>query len=141
MKIAVIGQGYVGLPLAIQFARSGASVIGLDIDDRKIEALKKFESYIKHIESSTIAEQVKSGRLLPSTDFRLIAGVEAVIICVPTPLKKNRQPDISYILKTGKGIAPHLPHSKRDAGGFGIDDLSGHDGRRFAPRAGKPVRR
>jgi UDP-N-acetyl-D-glucosamine dehydrogenase len=108
MKIAVIGQGYVGLPLAIQFARSGASVIGLDIDDRKIEALKKFESYIKHIESSTIAEQVKSGRLLPSTDFRLIAGVEAVIICVPTPLNKNREPDISYILETGKAIAPHL---------------------------------
>jgi UDP-N-acetyl-D-glucosamine dehydrogenase len=108
MKIAVIGQGYVGLPLAIQFARSGASVIGLDIDDRKIEALKKFESYIKHIESSTIAEQVKSGRLLPSTDFRLIAGVEAVIICVPTPLNKNREPDISFILETGRAIGPHL---------------------------------
>jgi UDP-N-acetyl-D-glucosamine dehydrogenase len=108
MKIAVIGQGYVGLPLAIQFARSGASVIGLDIDEQKIEALKRFESYIKHIDSATIAEQIKSGRLVPSTDFRLIAEMEAVIICVPTPLNKNREPDISYILETGKSIAPHL---------------------------------
>src|SRR5580658_9641412 len=108
MKIAVIGQGYVGLPLSIQFARSGATVLGLDIDTKKIEMLNAGESYIKHIARETIAEQVSSGRFVASTDFRRIAEVEAVIICVPTPLNKNREPDISYIVDTGKAIAPHL---------------------------------
>lgn len=108
MNIAVVGQGYVGLPLSIQFTRSGATVIALDIDIRKIEALNKGQSYIKHIDSSTIAEQVKSGRLSPSTDFRRVSEVTAVIICVPTPLNKNREPDISYIIDTGKAISPHL---------------------------------
>jgi UDP-N-acetyl-D-glucosamine dehydrogenase len=108
MKIAVIGQGYVGLPLSIQFARSGATVLGLDIDPKKIEALNSGKSYIKHIEPSSIAEQVKSGRFSASNDFRRIAEVQAAIICVPTPLNKNREPDISYIVKTGEAIAPHI---------------------------------
>src|SRR5665213_2842913 len=108
MKIAIIGQGYVGLPLSIQFARSGASVLGLDIDEQKIEALRNGRSYIKHIASATILQQVESGRFTPSTDFSQVAGVEAVIICVPTPLNKNREPDISYIVETGRAIAPHL---------------------------------
>jgi UDP-N-acetyl-D-glucosamine dehydrogenase len=108
MKIAVIGQGYVGLPLSIQFARSGATVLGLDIDKQKVDALNQGKSYIKHISAETVAEQVKSGRLSASTDFRLIAEVAAVIICVPTPLNKNREPDISFIVSTGKAVAPHL---------------------------------
>jgi UDP-N-acetyl-D-glucosamine dehydrogenase len=108
MNIAVIGQGYVGLPLSIQFARSGATVIGLDIDTHKVDALNAGKSYIKHIESTTIIEQVKSGRFSASTDFSQIKRVSSVIICVPTPLNKNREPDISYIVDTGKAIAPHL---------------------------------
>ena len=108
MKIAVIGQGYVGLPLSIQFARSGATVLGLDIDTQKVEALNQGKSYIKHIDAATVAEQVKTGRFSASTDFRRIAEVTAVIICVPTPLNKNREPDISYIVDTGKAVAPHL---------------------------------
>src|SRR5258706_1368030 len=108
MKIAIIGLGYVGLPLALQFARCGARVLGLDIDPAKVKACNSGQSYIKHIESRSIVEQVKAGRFDASGDFSQIKEVEAVIICVPTPLNKNREPDISYILKTGASIAPHL---------------------------------
>src|SRR5215475_1619812 len=108
MKIAIVGLGYVGLPLSLQFARSGVNVLGLDIDPAKIEFLSNGSSYIKHIESSAILEQIKAGRFAASSDFSRIREVEAVIICVPTPLNKNREPDISYILNTGKSIAPHL---------------------------------
>jgi UDP-N-acetyl-D-glucosamine dehydrogenase len=107
-KISIVGLGYVGLPLAIQFARCGCNVIGLDIDKTKVDAINRSESYIKHIESKTIAEVLKEGRLSASTDFIRIREVEAVIICVPTPLNKNREPDISFIIETGRQIAPHL---------------------------------
>src|SRR6185312_11071320 len=108
MKIAIVGLGYVGLPLSLQFARSGVSVLGLDVDPAKIESLNQGRSYIKHIESSAIAEHVKAGAFSASEDFSRIKEVEAVIICVPTPLNKNREPDISFIINTGKSIAPHL---------------------------------
>ena len=108
MKIAIIGLGYVGLPLSLQFARSGVTVIGLDVDLAKVSALTSGRSYIKHISDQAIAEPLAGGHFSASTDFGRIKEVEAVIICVPTPLNKNREPDISYILKTGKSIAPHL---------------------------------
>ncbi len=108
MKIAIIGLGYVGLPLALQFARSGVEVLALDIDPAKVKSLNQGRSYIKHIASPAIAEPVKTGRFVASTDFTRIREVEAVIICVPTPLNKNREPDISYIIETGRAIAPHL---------------------------------
>src|SRR5882672_6625933 len=108
MKIAVIGLGYVGLPLSFQFARSGVTVLGLDIDTNKVDALNQGKSYIKHIPSETVTEHVKSGAFCASTDFSRVGEVSAIIICVPTPLNKNREPDISYILDTGKSIARHL---------------------------------
>ncbi|HEX4349192.1 MAG TPA: nucleotide sugar dehydrogenase [Verrucomicrobiae bacterium] len=108
MKIAIVGLGYVGLPLSLQFARSNTHVLGLDIDAAKVESLNAGRSYIKHIESSTLAEQVHAGRFTASADFSRIREVEAVIICVPTPLNKNREPDISFITETGRNIAPHL---------------------------------
>ena len=108
MSIAIVGLGYVGLPLSLQFARSGVKVLGLDIDPPKVEAINAGRSYIKHIEPVMVAEQVKAGRMSASTDFSRVKEVQAVIICVPTPLNKNREPDISYILETGKAIAPHL---------------------------------
>ena len=108
MKIAVIGLGYVGLPLSLQFARSCVDVLGIDVDPQKVELLKNGQSYIKHILPSTIIELVKSGKFSASTDFSLIKEVEAVIVCVPTPLTKNREPDISFILDTARAIAPHL---------------------------------
>lgn len=108
MKIAIVGLGYVGLPLCLQFGRSGVQVLGLDIDSAKVQAINAGRSYIKHIESAAIQRVVSEGRFAASTDFSRIKEVEAVIICVPTPLNKNREPDISYILKTGEAIAPHL---------------------------------
>ncbi|MBN2317857.1 MAG: nucleotide sugar dehydrogenase [Acidobacteria bacterium] len=108
MKIAVVGLGYVGLPLSLQFARVGVEVLGLDVDQKKTDALNAGESYIKHIEASEIVEAVKNGVFKASVDFSKVSEVEAVIICVPTPLNKNREPDISYIVETGKSVAPHL---------------------------------
>lgn len=108
MKIAIVGLGYVGLPLSIQFAHSGVNVLGLDIDQVKVDAISGGRSYIKHIAAETIAEVVKAGKFAATTDFSRVKEVEAVIICVPTPLNKNREPDISFIIETGKSIAPHL---------------------------------
>src|ERR1041385_181840 len=105
---AIVGLGYVGLPLSLQFARSGVKVLGLDIDPAKVNALNRGESYIKHITSEAIGEAVKAGRFVASTDFGRVKDVESIIICVPTPLNKNREPDISYIIRTGEAIAPHL---------------------------------
>ena len=106
--IAIVGLGYVGLPLALQFARSGVRVIGLDIDAVKVEAINQGRSYIQHIAAAAVAEQVKAGRVAASADFARVREVAAVIICVPTPLNKNREPDISFILKTGEAVAPHV---------------------------------
>src|SRR5437016_10459588 len=111
MKICIVGLGYVGLPLAIQFARSGAEVTGLDVDRAKVDQVNRGRSYIKHIAAKTISEVLKGKRLTASTDFSRIQKADAVIICVPTPLSKNREPDISFIIETGRKIAPHLQKS------------------------------
>jgi UDP-N-acetyl-D-glucosamine dehydrogenase len=108
MKVAIVGLGYVGLPLSLQFARSGARVLGLDIDPQKVNSINAGQSYIKHIESAAIAQELSNKSFRASTDFSEVRSMDAVIICVPTPLNKNREPDISYILKTGESIAPHL---------------------------------
>ena len=108
MKICVVGLGYVGLPLAIQFARSDVTVVGLDTDKNKVDLIQQGKSYIKHIAAETIAEMVNAKKLSASTDFRNVREAEAIIICVPSPLNKNREPDISYILETGRMIASHL---------------------------------
>ena len=108
MKIAVVGLGYVGLPLSLQFARAGIEVLGLDVDQNKADALNAGKSYIKHIEASEIAEMVKAKMFSASVDFSRVIETEAAIICVPTPLNKNREPDISYIVDTGITIAPHM---------------------------------
>lgn len=108
MKIGIVGLGYVGLPLSLQFARSGVQVLGLDIDPKKVDSINRGESYIKHIESSAIAEELHKERFEASIDFSRVRELEAVIICVPTPLNKNREPDISYILITGRAIAPYI---------------------------------
>lgn len=107
-SIAIIGLGYVGLPLALQFARSGSRVLGLDIDPVKTSALNAGRSYIAHVRPTEIATQRASGMLEASTDFARVAEADAVILCVPTPLNAFREPDLSYVLQTGRSIAPHL---------------------------------
>ena len=108
MKIGVIGLGYVGLPLSLQFARSGVQVTGLDIDPAKVELINRGQSYIEHIKSAEIQKELKAGRFKASADFSEVKRLDAVIICVPTPLNKDREPDISYILKTGEEISPFI---------------------------------
>ena len=108
MNIAIVGLGYVGLPLGLQFARCGQNVIGLDVDKAKVKKLNQGQSYIKHIPSTVIQSEVAAGRFAATDDFGKVKEVESVIICVPTPLSKNREPDISYILNTGQAIAPYL---------------------------------
>jgi len=114
-KIAIVGLGYVGLPLAIRFAESGVHVIGLDIDPSKVEKIQAGQSYIKHIESTQLGHLVRDGKLEASSDFSRVSDVEAVLICVPTPLNKYREPDISYVLDTAKAIAPYIGTRAGDA--------------------------
>lgn len=106
--LAVIGLGYVGLPLCLQFAKCGSRVLGLDIDPKKVDALLAGQSYIHHIQAEEIAAHVASKRFDASVDFAKLRECNAVLICVPTPLNKNREPDISYVLDTGRAMAPYL---------------------------------
>ena len=108
MKIGIIGLGYVGLPLVIQFAKSGTQVLGIDVDDKKVEALNRGESYIKHIPASEVQAQLETGQFEVTTDYARVQDLDAVLICVPTPLDANKEPDLSYVLNTGRAIAPHL---------------------------------
>ena len=107
-KIGVIGLGYVGLPLGLQFARKGVQVLGLDIDTTKVNGINNKKSYIKHIPSEDIAEVVDSKKFAASTDFSKVRELDAVLICVPTPLDQHQEPDLSYVLKSGEAIAPYL---------------------------------
>jgi UDP-N-acetyl-D-glucosamine dehydrogenase len=107
-SLAIVGLGYVGLPLSLQFARSGCRVLGLDIDSKKTDAINAGRSYIKHIEPAAVAEQRTAGKLEASTDFARASEVEAIVLCVPTPLNAFREPDLSYVLNTGRALAPHL---------------------------------
>ncbi len=105
-NVGIIGLGYVGLPLVIEFCKAGFQVTGFDVDPEKVQMLEEGKSYIKHIESSLIAQ--KSSDFSPTTDFTQLARMDCIIICVPTPLNKHREPDMSYVFDTTKTIAKHL---------------------------------
>ena len=106
--VGVIGLGYVGLPLVIEFCKAGFTVTGLDIDPEKIEFLSQGKSYIKHIPDENIHLMNQNGNFRGSTDFSLVKELDCILICVPTPLKKDREPDMNYILSTAREIAPHI---------------------------------
>ena len=105
-NIGVIGLGYVGLPLVIEFCKKGFSVTGFDIDDKKVQLLKQGKSYIKHIDAARLQEC--ETLFMPTTDFSEIANMDCIVICVPTPLNKYREPDMSYVFNTAKIIAQYL---------------------------------
>ena len=105
---AVIGLGYVGLPLAMEIAAAGFKVVGIDLDRNKIADLREGKSYILDVPSATVADGVKAGRFTPTTDFSALRDVDAVSICVPTPLSKSRDPDISFILAATEEIRKYL---------------------------------
>ena len=106
--IALIGLGYAGLPLALRFAETGTRVLGFDIDAAKVDRLNAGQSYILHLPAARIAAVVESKKFSATTDFARVRECEAVILCLPTPLKNGREPDLSFILNTARAIAPHL---------------------------------
>jgi UDP-N-acetyl-D-glucosamine dehydrogenase len=108
VTIGIIGQGYVGLPLGLVFCEAGFPVLGFDLDDAKVKAIARGESYIKHIGPGRVAAAVKSGRYRATSDFDLLRDCDALLICVPTPLGRHREPDNSYIHSTAREIAKRL---------------------------------
>lgn len=104
----MIGLGYVGLPLAVAVARAGFPISGFDIEAHKVESLNNGQSYIEAVASTALAGQVASGRFRATADFAELAVCEVIIICVPTPLTKNREPDLSFVRNTAGTIAKHL---------------------------------
>jgi UDP-N-acetyl-D-glucosamine dehydrogenase len=108
-RIAVVGLGYVGLPLALTFCRRGRlASVGIDVDAEKARAIARGRSYIRHIDGAEIDEAVREGKLQATTDFARAAACDAVVICVPTPLTREREPDLTFIERTGEALAPHL---------------------------------
>jgi len=107
-RICVVGLGYVGLPIAVEFAKRGFSVYGFDTKAERVKKLKSASSYISDISSAAIKSLIKRDRLIPTTDQTVLKNSDVVIICVPTPLRNKRTPDISYIIKVTKAIAKYL---------------------------------
>ncbi len=108
LRVGIIGLGYVGLPLGLRFAEAGHRVIGFDTDPPKIEKLNRGQTYIQHIPQNKIQQFVQSKHFAATSDFSRLAEMDAIIICVPTPLDQRREPDLSYVENTAKSIRPHL---------------------------------
>lgn len=108
-NIGIIGLGYVGLPLAIEFCKAGFRVTGFDLDNEKVALLKKGKNYIRHIDVTPIAKKGNAaGSFNPTTDFAILLKMDCIVICVPTPLNKYREPDLSYVFNTTRTIAKYL---------------------------------
>ena len=108
IKVAVVGLGYVGLPLALEFSRKGFLVFGIEIDKDRLAHLKNKETYITDISTKELKTALNSGKLIPCGDFKVLSEADAVIVCVPTPLKRKNHPDISFIKEAIKSIAKNL---------------------------------
>jgi len=106
--IGVVGLGYVGLPLVREFTRGGMKVLGFDVDAGKVEALTAGRSYIEHIPSQTVKQMLRSGRFEATTDLKRLKEPDCILICVPTPLTKMREPDMTYVVATTRSIAKTL---------------------------------
>jgi UDP-N-acetyl-D-glucosamine dehydrogenase len=107
-RVGVVGLGYVGLPLAVEFARQGLQTTGIDLDVRKVDAIARGDSYIPDVSSSDVATLTRNGVLSATTSFDVVADLDTVNICVPTPLRKTKDPDMSYIVSAVEAIARHL---------------------------------
>jgi UDP-N-acetyl-D-glucosamine dehydrogenase len=107
-SVGIIGLGYVGLPLVKEFHRAGFYVRGFDVDPKKVDMLNSGKSYIRHIPSEIIKNLTRDGRFNATTDFAKLKNIDCIIICVPTPLTKHREPDLSFVFNTTRSIAEHL---------------------------------
>jgi UDP-N-acetyl-D-glucosamine dehydrogenase len=112
IHIGIIGCGYVGLPLALRFADVGQIVTGFDLDQTKVDKLNAGQSYIQHIPSEKIAQHVHAKKFSATSDFTKLREMDAILICVPTPLDERREPDLSYVVNTSKAIAPNLQRNQ-----------------------------
>ena len=110
-NISVLGLGYVGLPLAVTFANAGFNVTGIDPVEEKVDMINRGESYISDITNAQLRKHIDSGRLRATTDYSVLAEIDAVSICVPTPLRKTGDPDMSFIASASEQIAPYLHRS------------------------------
>jgi UDP-N-acetyl-D-glucosamine dehydrogenase len=108
VNVAVIGMGYVGLPLAITFANAGFNVIGIEPNEEKVEMINRGESYIADIPNAVLRKHTEAGRIRATSDYSILAEIDAVSICVPTPLSKKRDPDMSFIVSASNGLAPYV---------------------------------
>ena len=104
--VGIIGLGYVGLPIVIEYCKAGFPVTGFDVDTRKVESLKQGKSYIRYIPHAVIKQTLP--RFTPTTDFSKLSDMDCIILCVPTPLNKNREPDMTYVFNSTKSVAQHL---------------------------------
>jgi UDP-N-acetyl-D-glucosamine dehydrogenase len=108
VRSGVVGLGYVGLPLAVEFARAGIATVGIDLDGRKVDEVNTGRSYIPDVQARDVASLSATGRLKATTDFSVIRDLDTVNICVPTPLRKTKDPDMSYVVSAAEQIAKHL---------------------------------
>src|SRR6476660_9862760 len=108
LVLGVLGLGYVGLPLALAFAEKSFAVVGVAVDPTKVDALKSGKSYIKHLEGSRLQGATTSGLFRPTSDFDELSGPDVLLICVPTPLTPQREPEMSYIVSTAREIGRRL---------------------------------
>jgi UDP-N-acetyl-D-glucosamine dehydrogenase len=107
-RVGVLGLGYVGLPLAVEFARAGFEVVGIDVQQSKVDQFNRGQSYVKDVEDSAFGPLVKSGKLRATADYSIIRELDTIDICVPTPLRKTKDPDMSYVVSATDAIAEHL---------------------------------
>jgi UDP-N-acetyl-D-glucosamine dehydrogenase len=107
-RVGIVGLGYVGLPLAIEYASAGYSVVGIDLQPAKVDAINRGNSYIQDVPSAEVSSLVSAGKLEATTDFSVIATLDTVNICVPTPLRKTKDPDMSYIVSASEEIAKYF---------------------------------
>ena len=126
-KIGVIGCGYVGLPLAVAYAKAGYSVVGVDVDPERVRRLCAGESYIQDIPSKVLAAEVKAGRFTATTDYAALRKANIIFVAVPTPFDRAKQPDLRYVTQAAEGIAAILQkgHARRPR----EHDLSRNHGR------------
>ena len=104
-RVGIVGLGYVGLPLAVEFAKAGFHVTGIDLQQSRVDRLMKGESYVQDVPSAEVAQLVKSGKFDATTDFSIVRELDTINICVPTPLRKTKDPDMSYIVSAADEIA------------------------------------
>ncbi|MBV9676118.1 MAG: nucleotide sugar dehydrogenase, partial [Acidobacteriaceae bacterium] len=107
-RVGVLGLGYVGLPLAVEFARAGFDVVGIDVQQSKVDQFNGGHSYVKDVKDDVFRPLVESGKLRATTDYSVIRELDTIDICVPTPLRKTKDPDMSYVVATSDAIAEHM---------------------------------